>query len=347
MNVEIKECFRELVGVTRTECDCIEVDSLVKKSKLSLYIDEHKSLSLKLIQDVLGCGEEIESEFKKTYSNAVNFFESDFQVAISENHKQKYKPYRGSIGKLNYSTPSNNKSAFKGISIKGKPLEGASIVIDSITLFFNKEATIELKVYKNNIEIESYPITVRLGATVYQLDKPLNLPLFDSEMQNTYVIGYSHLHEDLKPLENLVTCGTCGNIDHVRKNFVDVSGVYGNDVYSTSNSTDAFGISINTVISCSILDMICPAMQDELFQRRAGMALWYKIGEMMLGKALASSNINFNIMSNREQMAKDEAILKNSYKSLVSWLAENSDIKNSECFICDPEKTMTVGKILI
>ncbi len=344
--IAIKECFKNLIGLSRIDCDCFDgIKPELKKSELALYLDEHLGVDLKLIENTLGCGEDMQTDFLKIYATAVNFFEGDLQVAISENHQQRFKPYYGTIGRNNYSSPIAKNKPVQGVKITAKPLEGASMVIDSINLFFSSAGIVRLKLYKNTAELASFEIEVQLGVTTFSFPEPLNLALYENANPVEYLFVYDTT--DLKPLENTIFCGSCGNTDTTRKNFIEVAGVAGTDIHNLNSTNAAYGLSINTTISCSIQNMICPAMKDELFKRRAGMAVWYKMGQLFLGKVLRTRNINFDTLTNREQIIKDEAILKNNYKSLVTWLAENSEIKQSECFVCHPEQHISVGKILL
>src|SRR5690606_30767517 len=99
----MKECLSNIVGLSRTECDCYEISGPLKSSSLNLYVDELEGIDLVLIKNALRCGEELEENFRTLFKNAVNFFESDLQVAIAENYKQKYNPFVGRIGEYKYS----------------------------------------------------------------------------------------------------------------------------------------------------------------------------------------------------------------------------------------------------
>ena len=98
----MKTCFENLVGLSKSECDCYTFDESLKQSSLGLFVDDLEAIDLQLLQSAIGCGDTLQKAFEKAYSSAVNFFESDLQVYISESHRQKYSPYVGRIGERKF-----------------------------------------------------------------------------------------------------------------------------------------------------------------------------------------------------------------------------------------------------
>lgn len=341
----MKPCFNGLIGLSEKECECYSFNADLKESSLSLFIDDLEGIDLELLKNALGCGEELDSHFTSAYNSAVNFFESDLQVEISMSHKQRFSPYIGRIGerKFDKALPANTLA---GLKLDTYNVDSASIVIKSVSLFFDAVGTINMQVYKNN-ETFGDPIAIEVvdGITEHSFTEVLNLPISEHGVKNDYYFIYTS--DGPKPMNNKNKC-SCTGIESVRGKFLKPIGVYGSEYYDLqTDSNFAYGISLNATISCSIDMMLCDFMADHLFNRRSGIALWYKMGVLIIEKVFASRNINFDTMSDREYLYGRKKKFEKEYKNLVMWLAENTTISNSNCFICNNAKRMTMGKNLI
>lgn len=341
----MKACLEGLVGLSQTECECytIEDDSL-KESSLGLFVDDLEGIDLELIQNAIKCGDTLSTNFEKLYNNAVNFFESDLQIAISESYKQKHSPFIGKIGETKYTnvTPINT---FVGLKLDTKYVDGAAIILNSINLFFDNSGTVSLQVYKNDETFGTpYSIPVTQGNTLHKLPTPLILPIYENGIKNNYYFVYNGA--GLQPMDNKTSCG-CAGVEQLRGKFLTAKGVFGTSINSYSTKEYAYGLSLNVTISCSIDNMLCDFMVDSTFKRMAGQAIWWKLGVLMIEKLFASREINFDTFSDREYLYGRKNKFEKNYKNIILWLSENTTINNSNCFICDSTKVMTMGKILM
>lgn len=341
----MKPCFENLVGLSRSECECFDdIDPELSKSKLKLWLDELEGIDLELIQNAIQCGDDLEKNFEKIYSNGVNFLESDIQVAISESYKQRNKPFVGIIGELKFDRPIATENMV-GLKLKTQHVDGASIVVKSINLFFQNTGNIILQVYKNDQKLGEYPIEILNKRQLFEFPLPLNLPIVENGMRNEYYFVYEA--NTMQPMNNKTSCG-CQGVEQIRSKFLVPSGVKGTAFINLINDPQwAYGLSLNAVISCSIDNLICEFMVDTTFERRAGMALWYKMGVLLIEKLFASRSINFDTFTDREYLYTRKKKFESLYTNLVMWLAENSRINESNCFVCDSTKVMKMGKILI
>lgn len=342
----MKECLDGLVGLSRTDCECYNaLPPEVKESSLNLFVDELEGIDLELIKNALSCGEELGETFESEYEKAVNLFETDLQVGISENFKQKLKPFVGKIGEVKYSS-GVSVGTIAGLKLETKFVEGASIVIKSIKLFFQAPGTVTLKVYKNDEELEDLEqeIVVEAGTTVYEVPEPFNLPIVENGMRNDYYLVYETT--GLSPYNNKTSC-SCAGVEHVRSKFLVAKGVKGTDIDSLSTDGYAYGLSLDAVISCSIDNLICEFLVDNTFLRYTGQAIWYKLGVLTIEALFASRQINFDTFSDREYLYGRKSKFDKNYRNIVQWLSENTTINNSNCFVCNSNKKVTVGKILL
>ncbi|WP_179022052.1 hypothetical protein [Winogradskyella forsetii] len=341
----MKECFEGLIGLSQSDCECYEVDAALKESSLGLFVDDLEGIDMQLIKNALPCGDEFETNFNKLYNSAVNFYESDLQVAISENYRQRYSPYIGRIGEHKYDKPLN-ASTLMGLKLDTNNVDSASIVVSSASLFFDSPGTINLMVYKNETKLDTeYPIDVIEGTTSFSFPSPLNLPISENGLKNDYYFVFTS--DGPRPMNNKNSC-SCQGVESVRGKFLKPKGVSGTNYNTLSiDNNYANGISLNATMSCSIDSMLCDFMVDQLFHRRTGIALWYKMGVLMIEKLFASREINFDTMSDREYLYGRKNKFAKEYKNLILWLSENTMINNSNCFVCDSRKSMYMGKNLI
>ena len=343
----MKECLQGLVGLTQSDFDCYS--SLIMNDHISpfgLYVDDLEGIDSQTVANSLGCGTELQESYDRIYSSAINHFESDLQVAISETFRQRFKPYNGRIGEKKYDSPLN-APALAGIKLVTNTVDGASIVIKSLDLYFNAAGTINLQIYKNDTLLTEVPyvIAVLEGITIFEFPEPLRLPIVESGVKNDYYFVYAP--GDLIPMNNKVSCG-CAGIETIRSKFLKPYGVKGGSFDTlTTDSNYAYGLSLNAVISCSVDNMLCDFTLDDVFYRRLAMAVWYKLGVLTIEKLFSSRNINFDTFSDREYLYTRKKKFESNYKNIILWLSENTNIQNSNCFICNTQNRVSMGKILM
>lgn len=343
----MKQCLDKLVGLSRTECECIEVGSELRESKYNLFVDELEGIDLELISNSLGCGEELEDNFEKMYEAAASFFETDLQVELGIHYKQKHQPYHGRIGEQKYSGALNVSEQLLGLRLNTKKITGATAVIKEILLYFNATGQINLKVYqgKDTLLKEYTGINVVNGTTTFTPPEPLVLPMTSYGRSEEYYLVYE-LPSGLKPMNNSVKCG-CHGIEDLRGVFLTPSGIKGTDLYDFKTDIHAMGISLNASIGCSIENNLCEIIEPELILRKTAIALWYKMGVLTLEKLFGSREINYDTLSNGQYLYTRKKKFESLYKSIIQWLGENAEMKDSDCFMCNTKKQMSIGKILI
>lgn len=344
----MKECLTGLVALSQSDCECYNDDLTpeLKKSSFGLFLDDLEGIDMELIKNAVGCGDTLSANFEKIYNSSVIHFESDLQVAITDGFKQLYKPYHGRVGEKKYDKPIAVQP-LNGLKLATNYVEGASIIVNSVDLYFNGDGNITLQVWKNDEHLEDFDenIAVENGKTHHEYTTPLNLPIVENGVQNEYYFLYAP--GALLPMNNKSSCG-CSGIENVRSKFFKPYGVKGSSFESLTNDSNyAFGISLNVVVSCSIDNMLCDFTYNDTWYRRLAMALWYKQGQLMIEKLFASREINFDTFSDREYLYTRKKKFESNYKNIILWLSENTDIQNSNCFICNSQNKITKGKILI
>lgn len=343
----MKECLEGLVGLSQSDCDCYnsELTPELKESSFGLFIDDLEGIDMELIKNAIGCGDTLLKNFSKIYASSVIHFESDLQVAISESFRQRFKPYNGRIGEKKYDRPLA-ASSLVGLKLSTANVDGASIVVKSLDLYFNAAGTINLQVYKNEEHLTDLDIAINVveGKTFFEFPNPIKLPIVESGVRNDYYFVYAP--GTLLPMNNKLSCG-CAGIETIRNKFLKPYGVQGASFESLTTANYAFGLSLNALISCSVDNMLCDFALDDMFQRRIAMALWYKLGVLTIEKLFSSREINFDTFSDREYLYTRKKKFESNYKNIILWLSENTNIQNSDCFICNSQNRVSMGKILM
>lgn len=341
----MKDCLTGLVGLSQSDCECYnaELTPELKLSPFGLFIDDLEGIDMELIKNAVGCGDTLEENFTKIYNSSIILFESDLQVAIAENYKQKFKPYTGRVGEKKYDKPIS-VMPLAGIKLDTQYVEGASIIVNSVDLYFNAAGTINLQVYKNEELLDTIAIDVVEGKTNHAFETPLKLPIVENGERNEYYFVYAP--GALLPMNNKISCG-CGGIESVRGKFFKPYGVKGSDFETLGTDTNhAFGISLNVLVSCSVDNILCDLTVNNTFYVRLAMAVWYKLGVKVIEELFSSREINFDTFSDREYLYTRKKKFEANYKNLILWLSENADIQYSNCFVCNSSTKMTMGKIL-
>ena len=341
----MKPCFENLVALSRTDCECYDLEEIVQKTNFGLFLDEHEGIDLQLIQNALKCGEDLQKNYNRIYENALNFLESDLQVEISNQYKQRYSTYVGRIGERKYSR-TVPASTLAGIKLDTTNAEGASIVLKAIHFYFANTGELTLSVYKNGEKLEDdYTVTIDTSAVLFELPSPLILPITENGIRNEYHLFYET--NGLQPMDNKTTCN-CSGIENARKKYLTPKGVSG-ETFETlkDNSTYAYGMSLEVTISCSIDNLVCGFMLDSTFERRFAIAQWYKMAVLTIEALFASREINFDTFSDRDYLYGRNNKFAKEYSGIVTWLSENTNIHESNCFICNSNKVMSMGKNLI
>ena len=344
----MKECLTGLVALSQSNCECynLELTPELKTSSFGLYIDDLEGIDMELIKNAIGCGDTLLTNFNKIYASSVIHFESDLQVAISESFRQRFKPYNGRIGEKKYDRPLATQPLV-GLKLDTENVDGASIVIKSLDLYFNAAGTINLQVYKNEEHLTNLDIAIDVveGKTFFEFPNPIKLPIVESGVRNDYYFVYAP--GALLPMNNKLSCG-CAGIETIRNKFLKPYGVKGTSFETlTTDPNYAYGISLNALISCNVDNMLCDFTLEDMFHRRVAMAIWYKLGVLTIEKLFSSRDINFDTFSDREYLYTRKKKFESNYKNIILWLSENTNIQNSDCFICNSQNRMTMGKILI
>lgn len=350
----LSDCLQNAIGLTRTECECMEIDANTSES--GLYLDELEGLNLKVIDATKDCVKgSLMDLMNVAREQAILSFKSDYAVNIGNSWKYTRIPFSGQVGKtsasVNYSIGN-----YAGQRYIFYPIKNGYWKITRIGVFFNTTGTVDISIY-NNVEdaaihtFENVP-TVANKLTWYNLPEPVYLP-----MQNDAVdyLQYFVLYDNpgFNPKDNgFRCCGTTLNFncampashnlrdtEYQFTNWCNVTGVNGTDVDTIRESTTGFtdhamGLVIDGSMSCNAQSIAC---NDTDFMYSAipkvmAYAIWYRAGVFLINSILSSTNINRYVMLDREALYGKRNSYTKEYNNRLLWLT-NPEVDEVKTFL--------------
>jgi hypothetical protein len=349
------DCFEKIVGLSKAECDCFKdlVDAKYKDSTSGLYVDELEETSfiLKALTSLGGSCRTLNNYFNIALSNAVSSFKEKLFMEIGSRYTVKQNPFNGLVGQLQFSQAVNTTSTLIGSAYEMMPLRGGVMKIDKLWVCINQSATVNINIYKAYIENGIYNIqelittiavnAVANTATKKDLTTALELPLADDTGQVIQYLFIMDRSSGFLPMDNKASCG-CNKQFSVEK-WLTQYGIEGDLVDSlpsyrrkSGKTANINGIVINAEIKCGDVSFVCENYNSNPYLKVAiEYAIYYQAASNLLDKILRADEFNKYTMTKREQMTTDVAILHNMFKSRISWIAENMDMRLNNCFVCN------------
>lgn len=347
------ECLNNVVGLSRTECECIEA-SIPAEDRISLsgiYIDEVEGgLNLTAI-DKIDCQSFVEKA-KSARKRAIDMFVEQIVASYrTAPNKNRFRPFNNRIGKTS-SLRVLNVPQYAGLRLRSNLTKGAYLTIEKIGLIINQEADVTVNIYKeyrnDNLPLElvaSIPniATIANLPSLKTLEAPLKLPLYDENISaiNYYVVYDTSLYG--QPRDNAASCG-CGGSEAILKTFMTPEGAYAGSLegLKTSSSTYANGVFIDGKIECVISELVCELLKlDE--SNTIAHAIAYKAQELLIEDIIGSGNINRFTMLSKEHLWGKRNHFRKEFDDRIIWLSETFTADQlTDCLMCDDNRIRRV-----
>ncbi len=368
-----QECLDNIIGLSRTSCDCYISNMPSSTSKSGLYLDELEGVNLKLADSISDCEEgSIWDLLSKSRDNAITQTKIDIIQGLLSKYKKKRHEFSGIIGDKKFTKNLDQNTTYAGIRIWCDTVVGGVMSIKRIGLLFDRAETFPIYVYDNNSDqiIASYSVSCNPNTlTWFDIPSPLNLDMSNPESQydpNYYLI---YPVTAKKPKDVVGGCGCGPDIyryywsirEPVFRSFakaywseyIMLTGVQGNDIpltqmnngqtatgrdnWSTTNYLQ--GIILDAQFKCKIGDLIC---KDELdFETPNDIALGlaatirYKAGFYLIEKILASGELNRFTLTDRERLMGKKNTYVKEYQNGIAWLVNKINWKANDCLSCN------------
>lgn len=342
-------CFQNAYGITRTPCECLQADlpEGYQISDSGIYLDEYPEfpVNLQAVKSIADCGKEFPLVLKMAIAGAERVFKTELYKALQTMYRTRVQQFEGIVGSLTSTGPLNYPGGqLAGLKLTAQDFRGASVRVDKINVAFQLSGSITVSVYKRyQGDLTLTPIrTIALttSANVLRenvLDEELELPLSDDTGK---YISYYFLYQtgENQPMNNAVNCN-CGQKEQDLRKYVVPNGVT-TDMSLINEQLNGFvnGILPHIVAQCDTEETICAAYNSNPNIRLVIQdTLAKKAVELLLTNILTSNLVNRYTMSQRETMKFAGYGLSKKFSNNVQWLAENMDVTNNDCFMCNPK----------
>lgn len=343
------ECFNNIIGLTRTECECFE-DAFNEDAKISdsgLYLDEaSERFSINAFNAIAGCDGDLQDILDKSRNDGITEFIYRLSQEIGSIYRPKIPSYQGKVGdnKFNSDLTIASGHGINALMIEMKDFNGASVTVNAITPYFNfSVVNLEIDVYKakkkeNALEDVELITTLDLTSTSGTHSK-ISIPNISLETGRNvvYLFTYTLSNPSNLPKNNSNRCG-CGATEANLHKFLHPYALFGDDVYSldpTKKKPYINGLLLHINAQCSIEDMVCENYStNPLVRISIAHAIWYLAGSKLITRLLKSDKINRYTMMDREAMQHDAWGLQKKAETSLKWLATNMKV-STDCFICD------------
>lgn len=349
-------CFDNIIGFTQTTCPCFTGDfnDDAKKSTSGLFMDElpESEHLLKGFKTTADCGKGLQDLFVSARKSAIDQFYEKLLQEVGIRYKVLQDPFIGLVGQEGHTAALALADTYIGAVYEMRPLKGGYFTVKKVNLFIDQAITdLNIEVWKayhigNKYELQGKitdikVTTVANGKATKVLTDPLNLPMADD---SSYIIHYLFLMDrsaGWQPLNNAVACG-CDKQTILEK-WLYQAGIKGNDkenlLYAqrkTGKANYINGIVLDIDAKCNDTGFICENYTRSPFLKTAiEHAVLYQAVSNLFKSFLRADVINRYTLQKREQMATDQVILHNKFKSRVEWISENLDLSTNNCFVCN------------
>lgn len=351
-NRTIMECLNEIVGITRTQSACFTGDfnAAASRSNSGLYIDEVEGfLNLSVFKGV-AAGEQksIQDLLTDARADGIKQFKEVLYSQLGVRYSVKSASYNDYAGQVSGIGTVNPTFPLAATVLEMKQYSGASVLIEGVLPQFNFTGTLDVTVYRgiNNGSryqiintVKSFTINTDAAQPAFQALTGLELAATDETGKAYSYLFVYQLSNGQAPKDNLSSCG-CGGKENNMKQYFTVFGVSGpsvNEMNISERKNLLYGLLFKVKARCTGGDFLCQNYYDNEFIREAvNWAILRKSAATAMTRILTSPLINRYTMVNRETIATTINILNSKFNKSVTWIAENLDMSNNDCFTCHP-----------
>lgn len=354
------DCYDYIIGLYRGTCECFDPKDPYEldynTSNSGLYLNE-----LHPLNNLMGL-ENCENDhlwelMNRARERAIINFVTDTNAMLSQEYRLKYRPYTGIIGRVRHKTDRNIAKTYAGVVLRCNPIESGEFVLTGISTIFSYTGTVTVTVYDNmNNNLGSYVLNTTADTiTPNTLATELSLPLFSDYVDSLeyyliYTVGG-------QPRDNDLSCN-CGQFkpqydlvhpyytkvkpkEYGWANYVMAGGVETNSLdfmnEPKSGNSQMNGLVLHVEFRCKVGETLCKDELDFIGDPIAGAiahAILYKAGYILSDMILTTNEINRQTMMNREQLVSFQKEWIEKYNAMITYIVQNVDVSESDCFEC-------------
>lgn len=364
------DCTNDLVGVTANtlipfydELTTDEQDAIIV-SKSGLFVDTLPGgIDLMTIDDVDSMRMALTEGLNAT-KEASKILNDELLIAINSRYQAAKAKFYGDIGRRSISANLSTSARYQGQRYRmHEPIAGA-IRINRISVCVSGTANFQVYIgacdagERNfGTALYGFPVASVAGtwtdADLTSVPDGIALPMQVEGIAQEYYIFWDSTEAGVgvKPKNNEIKCGTCGNATAVRAldNYMMYNGVSFNDLNNLRSGVtlDKYGrgLSINCTVGCEHEMIICREYnKKEAVSLMMNRAAWYKAGELWIEYGIKSGFVNRNNMTNREYLWGKRNSFRAEFDKRITAIADTMTIGETNCYVCK-EDTIIKGHI--
>lgn len=348
-------CLENIIGLSRTECNCFTVP--VNESDSELYLDEVEGLNLVQIDSAADCtAGSLWDLMRKAREEAIKSYKTDLAAKLVTLYKPKRKNFNGVIGRDDRQS-NESISNIAGVQILCAPVKNVVLVIKRLGLLFSQTGTVDISIYSNistTPEVVYNGLNTEANQVKWNTVQPVTLPLYTTEKE--YIIYYIvYTNPGFSPKSNHLRCCSVNlqfscsspqfNISqndarYLWNQWANVSGVNGADI-DTVKESDGFvdkgyGLLIDAEIKCNLKELSCndTDYNNSEIALTMAYAVRYRAAQFLAEYILSSGNINRFTMLDRERIYGKRNDYSREYLSRLQFIAENMNWQDTGCLDC-------------
>jgi len=355
------DCYDYVIGLSRTECTCWDPkgDHILdfNTSYSGLYLDELQPLPV--MASLEKCEQDVWEIMSQARENAIKYYVSDASRELLKWNELREQPYTGVIGRRRNTSDRSIQNTYAGVHIVCKKIVGGELTLKKIYTAFNFTGTVSVTVADNlGNTYGPYTLNTTEDTWVENDITDLELPLWSDLVDNVEYFVYYTVGAN-QPRNNEI-CQDCpsqlrysinrpyyllGHTDPYRwAESVMVGGFTTDDISKFDDITYEYGgnnflngLNLEIDIDCDFGLALCKDslnfVSDPLAIATA-QAVLYKAGELLVDSIMASPNMSYAKLINRDALLKEQALWVEKYKELIEYIGENTDIHKTDCMKC-------------
>lgn len=369
----LPNCYEDIIGLSRTTCDCYDIPSDASTSLSGLYIDELASLNS--LQAITDCetGTDVFEQLRKARDLAIISFQADTNALLMQTNKLRRNNYKGAIGRgVAKNTISPTIGQYYGIRLWCNNIKSGVLHLTSIGSMFTQTGTKTLYIY-NNLGDLLHTITLStLAGKQKQTVVDIELPLHSDYIEN---LEYFFIYESdanvamgndlkcncggFKPVFNTHKpyCYSSQNDrNYMWSQWMMVGGFHSVDLpdfddcnlgHTTTNLL--YGLTIDVELKCLVNEVLCMDGIDFESNNLAGamaIAIQNKSAVIVGNWIVNSGKLNRMTMINTEILIEDIKQWSATYVDMIKYIAAEADLTVNDCLVCKDILEMTRRGIL-
>lgn len=363
MSTSIDPCFDNIIGLSRTECECY-ADGKPTNYDISasgLYLDELEGLSLNMINSVGDC-EGLWDILYKARQDAVTAVRTDLLSCISANASVRRKPFNGIAGEYFDAKSIINTKTYASAIMQFASVAGGFAKIKRIGTKFDTTGSVDVDIYSLHDDEVVATLTLETEAGKLKWNN-VNISIDDLSKVNGLNKRFYFVYQTpYKPYNTAASCG-CGsgkptwntvspcytyiqNKDYGWASFMMLGGATGNDtsqISDWSGQKETFGLVFDIEIGCRSEQALCKDALDftsDPYAITIAHAVRFKAGELVMMYIRSAANPNYYSLVIPEMMDELQSRYKSEYENRIyNYLcpelsSEQNLNRYSDCFTC-------------